>query len=157
MLLENTSWESWRVSRSFPEWQREEENSFTQGCEMPRVHVRMQEWGWQVQESAGFQTVLQDSVRGVGGGRKLIFINIGVLNKNFSTNGFFAKLLCSSAVSASPGGGFLAQSSLGPAPGSGLVPSFSVSSPWLPRLFFALALIVVREKQHRWNLELGCW
>lgn len=60
------------------------------------------------------------------------FINIRALTKNSSNERFFAKLPSSSAAWATPGGGFLAQSSLGPAPGSGLVSSFPLSPPWPP-------------------------
>lgn len=47
------------------------------------------------------------------------FIHIRVLNKDSSNKGFLSKLLSGSAASTSPGGIFLAQSSLGPAPVSG--------------------------------------
>lgn len=62
-------------------------------------------------ESKKVQVFELCSTEAFGGEEAIFFINISVLNKTFSDHGFFAKLLSSSAVSAPPGGGFLAQSS----------------------------------------------
>lgn len=91
-------------------------------------------------KSAGFQAVLQRSA-GVG---KRLFYNRQVLSKNSSSA---VSSLSSSLVPLFPftgGGGFLAQSSLGPGPGSGLVSCFLLIYLTMAasRLFFALALVV---------------
>lgn len=82
----------------------------------------------QVQPSAGFQPCSENRLEW----ERSYFINIRVLNKNSSNEGFLVNLISGSVVSTSPGGGFLAQSTLGPAPASGLIASFPLISPRLP-------------------------